>query len=498
MDDADPTRRYQSSLWNLLALVMGSAVFLGLTRGTTRIWWTSSVAPGVWRIDVDRLIGVALLAPAILIGAVLVASMIALGRPPSEGRGAIVFGVAWRLVGLMYLVAMGRGIADQLRTLDEPELVFGFVAASPLRMKIVALSASIGLAGVLLGVVSIRARDRPHRVRSSTATVVLAGVAGVLFLACWDVNICYLVLIALDAVSNAMHRPGEMAVLVARGGRANALLTDPGLWRSLHTRIMLTGLEAALSLVFCMITARWLGRDLRRGPVRREAPWSAIGVLYRMITAVGTWGMGLWLMFGAIPYLHPALTEGGHTLLYPWGTSVIVAGFVVLSAGLAARGVATIETEPSDDTTRPTHWSILPIKLVFASGLILLILAAFSRIQGNVFLPWYGPASLREWIETVRNWLTFRTATAVYLDPAESPEALVLIVGVIGIIVASLRSVLGRSIGESPIDRIGRSPRLIGRWVGAWLAMLGVMFTLFPALFLAAIAVVHLSVRLSH
>ncbi|HEY2158738.1 MAG TPA: hypothetical protein VGH33_24110, partial [Isosphaeraceae bacterium] len=86
------TRRLQVGLGGLALWVVGAAVFFALARGARGFWmdWVATV-PKRPMLDVDRAVGVALLAPVTLIGLRLLLDAI---RPDRRGRA---FATAWRL-----------------------------------------------------------------------------------------------------------------------------------------------------------------------------------------------------------------------------------------------------------------------------------------------------------------------------------------------------------------------------------------------------------------
>jgi hypothetical protein len=324
--------------------------------------------------------------------------------------------------------------------------------------------------------------------------VVLAGAAGVGLVAFWrDSLIPYLVIVALDAVSHAMSRPGEWAGVRLLGQAVP--VTDPYVWRSLDGRLAMAGLEAAAALIAAALTAHWLGRDLRR-PADEPRSWPA--AVYRIATAAATWASGAWLTLVAIRRLDPSLAAGFEELLYPTWTLLIASAFAALAAGLTARGLGGVrEAGPALPSTRVHRAVVVAARLVAGAGLILLIAAATAQIQGGDTLPWYSPRPFSRIAEDVSVALTVATPTAIYLDLDRTPDALFLLGGAAILAGLTLRFLLTdhRPETDAPIDRIGRDPRLIGRFLGAWVAMMGVIFALFPTFFLGGMAVLHFALR---
>jgi hypothetical protein len=379
------------------------------------------------------------------------------------------------------------------------------------QMKIGTLATGIGLIGVLLAVLPYRPGRRQCRDPGrpwSAASVALAGLAGVMIVAFWrDALIPYLVVLALEFVRNALPHPAMSFDRVMNDRPADPLLVDHGLWQSLHERILIAGIESAVALAICMLTACWISRDLRSTTTPRTWP----GLLYRFLSAIAAWASGAYLVLGALPRLHPALAEGFSALLYPSWTLLIVASFLGLSAGLAARGVArppefedSTASSPATVDSRRLAWPLrlvaIGLKIAVVVVLVMIILAAITQIRGDViFLPWYVPISVSGWLDGLSKPLTIGSRNATYLDPSLTPDALVVVAGGAWIGVLTLRHVLSRRPPgiETPLDRIGRDRRLLGRFLGTTLALTGVMLTLLPAFFLAGLAVLHLTLRLS-
>jgi hypothetical protein len=500
----DRKPRFQVGVSAMTVWVLGAAVYFAMVRGA-RGFWMVWMVPARPLLNIDRVVAVFLLAPATLIAARLVAD--AIGQFKRRGSA---FVVAWRVVGVAFLVLISVMLSTLLK-LDRETVINNFDWIH-CRLKLTALLLAFGTIGLLLGVVSPRekrrARHSPRR-RWVAASVIVAGLAGVLVVAYWgDMLIPYLIVVALEAVSNAKHHPGMMTDWALGGHTPNPILIDASRWLSLDGRIIRAGIEAAVAIVACMLTAHWLGRDLRLQTNEARERTSQVGRLYRFLTAVAAWGMGFYLIRVAIPGLHPNLTEGLWMILEPSWTFAIVAGFLALAAGLAARGVGGAneseivdEPQPTGDRMSWLAWTprlvVFLFKLAVAGLLIELILTGLERFRDSDTLPWYAPYSLTQWISTADGALSIERPNAIYFDPSLMPDAFFLLGAAIILIVLAIRFLrTGRR--EAPIDRIGRDPRLIRRFLGAWLAITGVMLALLPAFFLAGFAVLHLTMKAAY
>ncbi len=104
-------RRLQVGLGDLSLWVVGAAAFFALARGARGFWmdWATPTRP---MLDIDRAVGVALLAPATLIGSRLLLDAIR----PVGGRGGRAFAAAWRLAGVAFLAGMALLMSMEAHT----------------------------------------------------------------------------------------------------------------------------------------------------------------------------------------------------------------------------------------------------------------------------------------------------------------------------------------------------------------------------------------------
>jgi hypothetical protein len=488
--------RFRLGLRDLALWVVGAAVFFALARGA-RGFWMDPKAIGTMKpmLDVDRVVAVGLLAPVTLIALKLFLDALRAGR--GEGRA---FAAAWRLAAVAFLAGMtallSRTIREDADTLQTPIL-----GRAHWQVKLAVNGLAFGAIAILLGVVAPR-RIRPgRRPRWLLASVALAGLAGVGLLAFWgDSIIFYLILIALEAVKNAKQAPG-LAVAVYRFGEpAPPEFLDGRLWPSFDERMATAGLRAGLTLLACVLTAHWLSRDLRAPAEDRERPRSWAGLIYRAATALAAWGMGAYLLFFAVSDLHPPLVEGLWSIVTPRWTLAVAAMFAAMAAGLSARGVAG--PGPAIDDVPRSRWpawapglALALGKVALALGLVLAILAAIGQLTGGeAGLPWWSPFPVASLTSTLAHPFEWTTTGAIYLDPYRTPDALVLLASAAVLVALTIRFFVPTA-GEPPIDRIGRDGRLVGRFLGAWVAMTGVMLALLPAFFLGGMALLHFTLK---
>jgi hypothetical protein len=420
-------------------------------------------------------------------------------RRPAEGLAGAGFAVAWRVLAVLLLGSIALRLSAVVTSdADAASFSARLTPTEDWKAKLGSLTLGIAAIGLLLAATPGTERRRPRppeRRRWVVPSVLFAGLAGLLILTFYGLLVPYMVLLALEAVSNAMMRPALSFDRLLEGHRAPPILVDASLWRPVEERLMTAGIEAGIGLMLCLLTACWLGRDLRATRVEREAPRSWSGVLYRGLTAAASWGMGGYLLFKTLPRLHPMLAEGFSNLLHPGWTLTIAASFLALAAGLTARGVAEPEgTVERVERIAKSRWRSL-LRLVELTAIVVLGMV----ILAVIFPSWYAPILLTDCLGKLADAVTIASSGAIYFDPSITPEALVVLGGTAWIIVLSVRLLLAkRQWCEAPLDRIGRNPRLLGRFLGAWFALTGVMLTLFPALFLAGMAVFHLALKAAY
>jgi hypothetical protein len=491
--------RFQASLWSLAVLVLGSAVYFTLVRGAHGFWLPRGVASKLPLLDIDRVLALPLLALGTMLALVLFAEALRLlwWRRPAEGRTGVLFPVAWRVLAVLLLGSIALRLSTVVTNdADAASFSARLTPTEDWKAKLGSLTLGIAVIGLLLGATPMTERRRPpERRRWVAPSVLFAGLAGLLILTFYGLLYPYMVLLALEAVSNAMMRPALSFDRLLNGHKIAPIFLDRSLWPPVEERLMTAGIEAGIGLMLCLLTSCWLGRDLRATPSERETPRSWSGVLYRGLTAAASWGMGVYLVFKTLPRLHPMLAEGFSNLLHPGWTLTIAASFLALAAGLTARGVAEPEgTVERVERIAKSRWRSL-LRLVELTAIVVLGMV----ILAVIFPSWYAPILLTDCLGKLAGAVTIATSGAVYFDPSITPEALFVLGGTAWIIVLSVRLILAkRQSCEAPLDRIGRDPRLLGRFLGAWFALTGVMLTLFPALFLAGMAVFHLALKAAY
>jgi hypothetical protein len=216
-------------------------------------------------------------------------------------------------------------------------------------------------------------------------SVLWAGLAGVLIVAS-EVLIAYLVLMALEAVSNARTRIDWVQ------------REYPGLRERIHD----AGLMAIPALVCCLVLGLLISHELRRS----AAPAAATrrGTLMLVLVSAATAATAAWLLATGIPLLHTNLAEGLWLTIAPADAAVLVVGFGGLALGLAARGADRPGPQgPDEEVSRP-RWSFLSRRLTAAATLVLLyVIINCVQMIGGYARWWLKPQA--SWFYASQSWL---------------------------------------------------------------------------------------------
>ena len=457
--EQEPGRWTRLSLADLILWVIGC----GMLSAVARAGWGLTA-------NVERALSFSAMGLAIFFGLGLVRESARFWRL----RGAveecsIASGLAWRFTALglmavfvvaeLYLMERGRWeIENALRLL-------------------LPLAGTMVMGGLLAGMTSGGQR-KPRRWAS--LSVVWAGFAAVAMAASWML-IPYLILLALEAVSNATFS-----------------ISPPPVARvPLQVRLDRASVDAAVVLTCCVFSALWISRDLRR-PEGRGGWLGNVGLLG--IAAVLAAGAA-WLIAVTIPLLHPHLSEGLWMTLHPPELLAILLGFVGVAIAIAARagepsGLVTPEATAHPRRPRRTI-------LVLASGALVIVLLdlILSRVvrvgqRGGSTLEgweaWFG------WGDAVYQWV--RSLLPASLKDvwtlAEQPEWVVLIVAqlwvawrVIGLVVRE------PATRPSPLDTMLQERRTFARFAARSCAIIVLMIAALPTLFVTGLVVLHAALR---
>jgi hypothetical protein len=288
----------------------------------------------------------------------------------------------------------------------------------------------------------------------------------------------YLVLLALEAVSNAMTRLDA------------AQRTGPGL----DGRIGRAGLEAIPGLACCLLLGLLISGELRRpAPPAGASRTAWRGPLALLVAIAATAAAAARLLWATIPMIHPRLAEGLWMTLGPVEVAVIVLGFAGLALGPSARS-ADRATPPEAEGVEG-HRRASPLRIVlktaFALVLLDLIISRGLNIAGFVAA---SPTWRTGWVDDALAW--FRSLFPLVLTRPwmffQSPQwlALALAQAWVSWRVACLL-VSPIETDPTPIDLCLENPRRAGRFAIRWVALTVLMVASLPVLFVAGLVAVH-------
>jgi hypothetical protein len=359
------------------------------------------------------------------------------------------------------------------------------------RLRLLPLAMTLAMIGILASLAPGRHRD-PSRERPQATygmSVICAGVVAVVFAAS-QAFVPYLVLLAMDAVRNAM--PGPVALHTLRP--------------DLKGRLAGAGLQSAPVLACCFGLGLLTARDCRRpagatGPVSERGPFALPAV------AAAT-GLGaVWLLAVTLPRLDGWLAEGFHVTIDPLNAALVAFGFAGLAFGIAARANSPPgPPEPARAEARPwtRFWRALGSLAIgllvldfVAAHVIELILARRVTDGGPVDESWSRWVG---WVDAAFDWLLsvvpWKRVTPWYVYEAPGWIALALtMTWVAWRVVLLLLAPIGTR--PTPIDASLADRRSFKRFTIRWVALTVLMIAALPALFLTGLAVLHGVFRLT-
>ncbi len=480
-----------------MVLVLAAGVAAGAVRSAREVWGIrvsppAGMAAGTWlwgtgQVPVERTAGFALEIVAVFLLVVLARTLIGVfwaatrsaERPERRVR---LWAFAWRTGAACFLLWFISAESQLLRIdlVREAEIstwVPGWSSTYRAHQSLLPACGLFAMLGLLLGSGAgfllpgaPRRRRRPYWL-----FVVLAGVAAVLIAAsnASVALITQLVLIAMEAVTNAMY---------------HAASRGPGLW----TRLSHAGIDAAISAGFCLALALAVARDfemLRRG---NPPAASRAGRVLRLLLLAGAAGAGFYLLAVTFPAIHPCFGVGFRSILGPAEAGIIVSGFGLFGAGMAARAIAGA---PEQQPSRWTRWlrafyglSILGV-ILFAA---LNILPDSSQLEPSV--PRFVMSTVDRIKEGIAHfWEQFPDSFTVGALKMLAIENLLWT----SLILATMCFVIELLIRDnprldSPFDRLAESPERLRRFVWLVSGFVVVCLAAIPTLIVASQVVILL------
>jgi hypothetical protein len=379
--------------------------------------------------------------------------------------------VAWRLAVVAalgtFVVVEARLLGDDPADLSPDSLI--------LRRRLLPLTATLAMVGILAGMTPGRPRARARGM--AWLSVVWAGSAGVL-IAVSQAFVPYLVLLALEAVSNAMSRPDRSQL--ARLG--------------LHRRVIQAGLESIPVLACCFLLGLLISHELRRPASRpggRGASWR--GPLALLVATAATAAGAAWLVAVTIPRLHESLAEGLSMTVGLPEAAALVLGIAGLAIGPVTRAADRPgRPEPGAIVDRPRTPFLRVLLLMAVASLLLDFLLA-----GGLNLSWLVEWSWTRWVERVN--ASFRWLLVYLPSPLNQVWYLLLTPQWVALALAQawvcwrVACLLVSPFGSepTPIDASLEDRHALARCATRWLALTVLMLAALPVLFVVGLVAMH-------
>ena len=353
--------------------------------------------------------------------------------------------------------------------------------ASVLLVPICAILTIIGIA-LGLGAGMSLPRASPARARPYWLFVPLAALAAVLFMGrpggLWSL-IPQLILIALEAVSNAMPPPA------------------PRLPGSLSARLLRAGIEAVPAALACLWLALVVAHDFER--VRRDQPWAMGrgGWILRILSLVLALAAGTVVVGVAIPTMHPCLPDGFRHVLGTGSIAMVIGGFGVLAAGLAARGA---RPPPSDEAPR---WLRRLSRLLPAGMIAIILLSAMQSMPSSTQIDPALPAIVGRVCDLIRDipaWLCrlFPDSIEMELSAWLSPGRLVwtLSTTIMALFLIELSGSRMEGSRLAPFDSVAEPPARLARFLWLVASLTTACLVALPTLLVLGQALTHICYRI--
>jgi hypothetical protein len=484
-------RRWQVSLADLCFLVLAAGLAAGVVRGAREIWGTGLSRWGSWSpLENGRPAGVAVEVASIWLVLILARGILRLVRGPRSGGGPGRVGflgmMGWRVPAIALLLGF---------TMRESQILgvdFATVwAVAPgqgeiyfVSMMLVPICAILTIIGVALGMGAGMSLPQasPARARPYWLFVPLAALAAVLFMglpgASWSL-IPQLILIALEAVSNAMHPPA------------------PRLPGSLAVRLLRAGIEAVPAALACLWLALVVAHDFERA--RRDQPWAMGrgGWILRILSLVLALAAGTVVVGVAIPTMHPCLADGFRHVLETESIAMVLCGFGVLTAGLAARALV-----PPRSHEAP-RWLRRLSRLLPAGMIVIILLWAMQAVPSSTQIDPYLPAIVGRVCDLIRDlptWLCrmFPDLSESDLSAWLSPGRLAwtLSTTILALFLIELSGSRMEGSQPAPFDAVAESPARLARFFWLVASLTTACLVAVPTLMVLGQALAHIRYRI--
>jgi hypothetical protein len=478
-------RRWQVRLADLIVLVLAVGVAVAVARGSRDVLGTRSMAfRPTGDIAVERIAGLLLEVLAVFLIFILAQGVLGLDGRVRSGSGRRMERMRpmdWRVLAISLLIGFVAAEWSILQV-DYSNLTWpslwrsGWEPIYRLRESLFPICGLLGMLGLTLGMGAGAILDRPEtrRRRPYWLFVPLAALVALLLLAQpgWWSELPQLVLIALEGVWNAMR---------------HHLVDRP----SLSVRLLRAGIDAGVASLSCLSLALIVAHDFERS--RRSEPWATTwrGAILRLFWLLTTMVAGTYVGLATIPAIDQHLANGFRDEIGPVEASMIVCGFGLFAAGLAARSIGG---RPARERPR---WLL---RLATLLQLVILSLILFSVLKyvpsSTQFDPGFPPlvGRLVDGVGSInaRLWGWFPDSMVGEVQQWLAPDRLVWILTILGLTMFVFEiGLVPKSPSPPPFDVATDSRAQAVRFL--WLTV--VCLAAVPILIVSGQTLVHIQLR---
>lgn len=483
---------WQVSLADLAFIVLAAGMAAGVMRGARDIWGMPPVPRGVTPgVAPERTAGVVVEGLGIFLALVVARSMIARIRDrrhhATVSRMVTLGELVWRALAVILLLQLVFLESDVLR-LDlmtfstRSTEIPGWRERYQLREMLVPVCSILTMFGLAIGLGAGSARREPasSRPRPYALFVILAAVAAVLFLAqpnMWNM-IPQMVLLAMEAVNNAMP-PGSRVVSGSISGR-----------------LLRAGMGAMCGAIAIVTLAILVARDVQLASRSEPCGTTRRGWFIRILALLCALAAGIGAALVGIPSVNPLWRDGFAQILGPDVVMLVLAGFGVLSAGIAARAV--VPRAEAASTRRSWRARAFPLGLLGVVGLSAIASLPSSSVLAPGVPPLVGRVLDLVGEANLRIWDMLPDPLVIQIRPLLSARGLAYILPLWLLIL--LLATLARGPSSQrviPLDRVCETPRLLPRFAWLTVALTVVCLAAIPTLMLVGQALVHVRLSIS-
>jgi hypothetical protein len=485
-------RGWQVSLADLSFLVLAAGLAAGVVRGAREVWgtglsrWGSLFIPDAFA----RTAGLAVEVASIGLALILARGILRLFRAPrlggGPGRVGLLGMMGWRVPAIALLLGFTMRESQVLGVdFTTYRALAGGQQIYEMSMMLVPICSILTIIGIALGMGAGMSLPRasPARARPYWLFVPLTALAAVLFVGqpggWWSV-IPQLILIALEAVSNAMPPPA------------------PRLPGSLSVRLLRAGIEAVPAALACLWLALVVAHDFERA--RRDQPWATGrgGWILRILSLVIALAAGTVVVWVVIPTMHPCLLDGFSFVLETESIAMVIGAFGVFAAGLAAR---TLVPPPGLELPR---WLRRLSRLLPAGMIVIILLSAMQSLPSSTQINPHVPAIVGrvcDFLQDLPPWLlgvfpdSGETNPSGWLRPGRL--AWTLSMTILALFVLELSGSLMAGSQPAPFDAVAGSPARLVRFLWLVAALTTVCLIAMPTVLVLGQALAHIRYRIA-